>query len=106
MNKRCSSILVAVALVALAGPVTAQSACENLRVDVRNSLFEIFGLGAFCAEFDKMKADLASLKTALSDARAENARLEARLAAHDTQRASAGIQLEGFRVITASRAKE
>lgn len=106
MNKRCSSILVAVALVALAGPVSAQSTCENLRVNVRNSLFEIFGLDAFCTEFDKMKADLASLKTALSDAHAENAMLKARLAEYDTQRASAGVHLERPAVIAASRAKE
>ena len=70
------------ALLAVTSQAAAQ--CENMRVIVRNSIWEIQGLDAFCAEFNKMKAELADMKRALSDARARNAMLEARLAAHAT----------------------
>ena len=82
MNKRLSSSLAVIALLAVSSQAAAQTAspCQNMRVIVRNSVFEIEGLDAFCAEFDKMKAELADTKRALSNARAENAVLEARLA--------------------------
>lgn len=105
MNKHCSSTLVAIALVTFAGHAAAQSACENLRVNVRNTLFQINGLDAFCTEFDKMKADLASMKSALSNAHAENALLSARLAASTTPGPS-DIDRDSQRAGSDSRTRE
>ena len=67
------------ALLTLAG--TAQAQCENMRVIVRNSVYAINGLEAFCTEFNKLKADVAGMRSALDAAREENDRLRARLAA-------------------------
>jgi len=77
VNKRLSSALIGTALLALSG--VAQAQCENMVVIVRNSIYQISGLDAFCQEFNKMKADLASMKSALSNARQENAMLKNRL---------------------------
>jgi len=77
VNKRLSSALIGTALLALSG--VAQAQCENMVVIVRNSIYQINGLDAFCKEFNKMKADLASMKSALSNARQENAMLKSRL---------------------------
>lgn len=79
MGIRLSSCVIGLALVALSG--TAQAQCENLRVIVRNSVYTIVGLEAFCTEFNKMKADLAGMRGSLELAREENAMLRARLAA-------------------------
>lgn len=79
MNKRLASIVAGVVLMALTG--VAQAQCENLRVIVRNSVYPIIGLEAFCTEFNKMKADLAGMRSELQNARRENAMLKARLAA-------------------------
>jgi hypothetical protein len=65
-------------MVALSG--AAQAQCENLSVIVRNSVYPIHGLDAFCTEFNKMKADLAHLRAGLSLAHRENRLLRARLA--------------------------
>ena len=78
MYQRLCMTLLAAALLALAG--TAQAQCENLRVIVRNSVYAIQGLDAFCSEFNKMKADLADMRSALSLAGRENRLLSARLA--------------------------
>ena len=77
MNKRLSLSFVAAALIVLSGAARAQ--CENMVVVVRNSIYQINGLDAFCQEFNKIKTDLASLKSALSAARQENALLKGRL---------------------------
>lgn len=106
MSKRRVSMLAGIALLALAGQAEAQSACENMRVNVRNSLFEIFGLDAFCAEFDTLKADVASMKKALSDARAENALLRARLAAQASGAGAVEVDRHAPYVQAANRAKE
>jgi len=60
---------------------TAGAQCENMRVIVRNSVYPIHGLDAFCTEFNKMKADIADMRSELSIARRENAMLKARLEA-------------------------
>ena len=65
------------ALVVLSG--TAQAQCENMRVIVRNSVYSIVGLDAFCTEFNKMKAELADMRSELSMAKRENLALKARL---------------------------
>ena len=79
MDKRLPSIVIGMLLLALAG--TAQAQCEGLRVIVRNSVYPINGLEAFCTEFNKMKADLAGMRSELTLAREENDLLKARLAA-------------------------
>ena len=84
MSKHLSSILAAAALAAFTGPAAAQSACESMNVIVRNGVYDIQNLGAFCAEFNKMKSELAGMKKALSEARERNDLLEARLAARYT----------------------
>lgn len=86
MKRRLASILTAAALAALAGQAAAQSRsqCENMRVIVRNGVYAIQGLEAFCTEFENMRSELASMKKALSDARTRNHLLEARLAARST----------------------
>jgi hypothetical protein len=71
--------LLGIALVVLSG--TAQAQCENMRVIVRNSVYSIVGLDAFCTEFNKMKADIAGMRSELSMAHRENAMLRARLEA-------------------------
>jgi hypothetical protein len=75
--------LLGVVLMVLSA--TAQAQCENMRVIVRNSVYAIVGLDAFCTEFNKMKADLAGMKSELSIAQRENAMLRARLAAVSPQ---------------------
>ena len=77
MNKRLSLSIIAGALIVLSGAARAQ--CEDMVVVVRNSVYQINGLDAFCKEFNQMKADLASMKSALAAAREENAALESRL---------------------------
>jgi Skp family chaperone for outer membrane proteins len=57
----------------------AQAACEDMSVIVRNSVYPIRGLEAFCTEFNKMKADLAGMRSELTIAKRENAMLRARL---------------------------
>jgi hypothetical protein len=57
----------------------AQAACEGMSVIVRNSVYSIRGLEAFCTEFNKMKADLADMRSELTIAKSENAMLRARL---------------------------
>ena len=79
MNKRLSSIVAGVMLLAISG--VAQGQCENLRVIVRNSVYAVQGLDAFCTEFNKMKADLAGMRSELVIAREGNDLLKARLAA-------------------------
>ena len=78
MNKRLSLGFVGGALLLLSAEASAE--CENMVVIVRNSVYPITGLDAFCKEFNQMKADLASMKSALSAARQENAMLRERLA--------------------------
>jgi len=79
MVKRLPSIVSGVLLLVLSG--AAQAQCENLRVIVRNSVYAIQGLDAFCTDFNKMKADLAGMRSGLTIAREENDLLKARLAA-------------------------
>ena len=79
MNRKLSIIVIAPLLLALSG--VAQAQCENLRVIVRNSVYPINGLEAFCTEFNKMKADLAGMRGELTIVRDENDLLRARLAA-------------------------
>ena len=79
MARRLSSFVAGAALLVLSGTVQAQ--CENLRIIVRNSVWPIIGLDAFCTEFNKMKADLAGMRSELATAREENTALRARLAA-------------------------
>jgi hypothetical protein len=69
--------LAGVVLLLLSG--VAQAQCEGMVVIVRNSVYSINGLDAFCQEFNQMKTDLASLKSALSSARQENAMLRSRM---------------------------
>ena len=83
MNKRLSSSLVGVVFVMLTG--AAQAQCENMRVIVRNSVFPITGLEAFCTEFNKMKSDLAGMRSELSIAKQENAMLKARMTGTSVQ---------------------
>lgn len=78
MKQRLTAILAGAVLAAVAGPIHA--ACEDMRVIVRNSIYPIQGLTAFCTEFNKMKADLAGMKSELSIARQENRVLKSRLA--------------------------
>lgn len=77
MKKRFLLSVICTALLALSG--VAQAQCENMVVIVRNSIYQINGLDAFCKEFNKMKADLAGMKSALSNARQENVMLRGRL---------------------------
>lgn len=79
MDRRLPSIVAGSMLVALSTAAEAQ--CENMRVIVRNSVYPIVGLEAFCTEFNKLKADLAGMRSELATARARNRALEARLAA-------------------------
>ena len=51
-----------------------------MSVIVRNSVYPIRGLEAFCTEFNKMKADLTGMRSELTIAKSENAMLRARLA--------------------------
>ena len=78
VNKRLSAGFVGGALLLLSAAASAQ--CENMVVVVRNSVYPINGLDAFCKEFNQMKADLASMKSALAAARQENAMLREGLA--------------------------
>jgi hypothetical protein len=78
VNKRLSLSLVGGALLLLCAEASAE--CENMVVIVRNSVYPINGLDAFCKEFNQMKAQLASMKSALSAAHEENAMLRERLA--------------------------
>jgi len=84
VKKRLSLSFIAAVLIVLSG--AAQAQCENMVVVVRNSIYQINGLDAFCQEFNKMKTDLASLKSALSAARQENALLKGRLNMADVAR--------------------
>ena len=77
MNKRLSVSLAGVALLLSSG--FAQAACEDMRVIVRNSVYPILGLEAFCTEFNKMKADLTGMRSELTIAKSENAMFKARL---------------------------
>jgi hypothetical protein len=77
VSNQCSLALIGTVLIVLSG--IAQAQCENMRVIVRYSVYPIHGLDAFCQEFNKMKADIASMKSALSDARQENAMLRGQL---------------------------
>lgn len=77
VNKRLLLGFVAGALLVLSGAASAR--CEDMVVIVRNSIYQINGLDAFCKEFNQMKADVASMKSALSAARQENAMLRERL---------------------------
>ena len=79
VNKRLSSIVAGVVLLAISG--VAQGQCENLRVIVRNSVYAVQGLDIFCTEFNKMKADIAGMRSELVIARETNALMKARLAA-------------------------
>ena len=79
MESRSLSMLAGAVLLVLAG--AAQAQCENMRVIVRNSVYAINGLEAFCTEFNKLKADVAGMRSALNAARRENDRLRADLAA-------------------------
>ena len=83
MDKRLPSIVIGMLFLALSG--AAQAQCENLRVIVRNSVYPINGLEAFCTEFNKIKADLAGMRSELTIARDENDLLRARLAAVSRQ---------------------
>ncbi len=83
MNKRLSVVLAGAVLLPLSG--VAQAACENMSVIVRNSVYSIRGLEAFCTEFNKMKADLAGMRSELSIAKRENAMLRARLTGTSVQ---------------------
>ena len=69
--------LLGIALMVLSG--AAQAQCENLRVIVRNSVYSIHGLEAFCTEFNRMKAELAGMRSELSIANKQNQDLRARL---------------------------
>ena len=89
MNRKLSSVLTGVLLMTLSG--VAQAQCENLRVIVRNSVYPINGLEAFCTDFNKMKADLADMRSALRSAREEYAPLKDRLAAASGQQQTASI---------------
>lgn len=77
MKRRLLFALIGTVLFGLSG--IAQAQCEDMVVIVRNSIYQINGLDAFCKEFNKMKTDLASMKSALSNARQENAMLRGRL---------------------------
>ena len=79
MEKKALLSCLAVVLIALTG--VAQAQCENMRVIVRNSVYPVLGLDAFCTDFNKMKADVANMRSELSIARQENVLLKARLAA-------------------------
>lgn len=83
MNKRLSVSLVGAALLLSSG--LARAACEDMSVIVRNSVYSIRGLEAFCSEFNKMKADLAGMRSALTLAKRDNAMLRARLTDSSTQ---------------------
>ena len=91
VNKRLSAGFVGGALLLLSAAASAQ--CENMVVVVRNSVYPINGLDAFCKEFNQMKADLASMKSALAAARQENAMLREGLAG--AQEMSIGPNLNG-----------
>jgi hypothetical protein len=77
VNKRLSVSLAGAALLLSSG--LAQAACEGMNVIVRNSVYSIRGLEAFCTEFNKMKADLADMRSELTIAKRENAMLRDRL---------------------------
>ena len=77
MNKLLSWSLLGMLLMALTGAANAQ--CENMRVVVRNSVYAIHGLEAFCTEFNKLKADMAGMRSELVIAKRDNAMLKARL---------------------------
>ena len=79
MNKKSLLCCAGLALVVFSG--MAQAQCEGLRVIVRNSVYPIIGLDAFCSDFNKVKADLADMRSELSIARQENAQLRTRLMA-------------------------
>ena len=83
MSKRLSVSLAGAALLLLSG--LAQAACEDMRVIVRNSVYPIRGLEAFCTEFNKMKADLTGMRSELTIAKSENAMLRARLSGKSAQ---------------------
>jgi len=94
VNKRFLLSLIGVVLIALSG--VAQAQCENMVVIVRNSIYQINGLDAFCQEFNKMKTDLASMKSALSNARQENAMLKSRLTNGSLPKKGADLVLLDF----------
>ena len=77
MNKK--SLLSCAGAVLMVFSGVAQAQCENMRVIVRNSVYPIIGLDAFCSDFNKVKADLANMRSELSIARQENAQLRAQL---------------------------
>ncbi|NIP47624.1 MAG: hypothetical protein GWN21_15905 [Gammaproteobacteria bacterium] len=81
MPRRLSCGILGLALLAAAGAASAE--CEGMRVIVRNAVYPIHGLDAFCKEFREMKAVLADMRSALSEARQENRMLRARLSARD-----------------------
>jgi len=83
VSKRLSVSLAGAALLLLSG--LAQAACEDMRVIVRNSVYPIRGLEAFCTEFNKMKADLTGMRSKLTIAKSENAMLRARLSGTSAQ---------------------
>lgn len=75
--RRLSSSVLGIAFMVLSGTVQAQ--CDNLRVIVRNSVYSIHGLDAFCTEFNRMKAELADMRSELSLAKREGRMLRAQL---------------------------
>jgi hypothetical protein len=97
VHRQLCLTLLGVAMLTLSGAARAQ--CENLRVIVRNSVYPIQNLDAFCTEFNKMKADLANLRAGLSLADRENRLLRAQLA--DAQARLDADRLAGLDTVAA-----
>lgn len=71
------SILITAALWSVTG--AANATCQLMTVEVRNQLYDIRGLDAFCAEFEKLKGDVQTLMQKLAALQRENDALRAAL---------------------------
>ena len=70
---------VAVIVSLWSAPGAALTQCQQLNVIVRNQVWEIRGLNAFCSEFEQLKSEVQTLKRNLAASQRENDVLRARL---------------------------
>ena len=76
MKVLIGSMLVT-ALCSVSGAALAR--CESMNVIVRNQVWDIRGLDAFCAEFEALKAEVRTLSKKLAASERENEALRAAL---------------------------
>ena len=77
MHLTFKRVALATILWAMSGSAFAQ--CENLRVVIRNQVWPLENLDAFCRDYDQLKREVARLAENLARLERENRELRARL---------------------------